>query len=272
MHYEIDTLLMRRSSRKRSFGSKSTAARGLISGREPGVVVTWALCARPAHGRRRRAAAHVPGAVGARSSAPGCLAGFRARRGRRVTRPDKGWRACRDRFRDQSASAARKLAADMNAGAARERRGREQASRDLEKWLAAGCAGPMPASHERARPSSRHFVERLDPNTRSGSGHQAQREAARSRKPTPVARRPARRPVAPARASAPTARSRPASIDPTAVYRAMRAAPHDCSSCGARREPPAHGMTALQIKSPTRARTFAELHAAAYGDRGGGAA
>lgn len=30
MHYEIDTLLMRRSSRKRSFGSKSTAARGLI--------------------------------------------------------------------------------------------------------------------------------------------------------------------------------------------------------------------------------------------------
>ena len=181
----------------------------------------------------------------------------------------KGWREIRDRFRDQSASEARKLAAEMNADGARERRDQEQASRDLEKWLAAGCPHPMPASIKREQARSRH-LERLhdEPNTRSGAGRQAQRTAARSRKPTPVARRP----VAPARASAPTARSRAASINSTAIYDAMnRAAPHDCSTCGSHREPPAHGMTALQIQPTTRARTFAELHAAAYGDQGVGA-
>ncbi len=131
-------------------------------------------------------------------------------------RPDN-WREIRDRFRDQSPAAARKLAAELNAGAARDRRGREQASSALAKWLDAGCRHPMPSSADRARPSSRHFVERLEPPTRSGAGRQAQRTAARSRKPTPVAPRR----VAPARASVPAARSRPASINSTAIYDAL---------------------------------------------------
>ncbi len=140
------------------------------------------------------------------------------------------------------------LAERLNADSKRKREADELASRDLEGWIAQGCPGEMPPAAARQRAEAARALAESRKREAGRPGRQAQRTAARSRKPIPVARRSA----------APSP-----SIDVEAVYAAMNRAPS--------REPPAHGMTALQIQPTSRSRTFAELQALAYGDQDGGA-